>query len=131
MEEAAHDALKALGMANAKALFVAHDDEDYAHVHIVASNINPATGYRYDLAASQRKLSAWALAFEREHGGIISTRRETANELRDAIKERDAGAVIDALTKQRLTFTGKNLEIALAKGRSRRRSSARSLPTRF
>ena len=77
--------LKALGMANAKALFVAHDDEDYAHVHIVASNINPATGSRYDLAASQRKLSAWALDFEREHGGVISTRRETANELRDAI----------------------------------------------
>jgi hypothetical protein len=57
MEEAARDALKTLGMGNAKALFVAHDDEDYAHVHIVASNINPATGYRYDLAASQRKLS--------------------------------------------------------------------------
>jgi Ti-type conjugative transfer relaxase TraA len=115
MEEAAHDALKALGMANAKALFVAHDDEDYAHVHIVASNINPATGYRYDLAASQRKLSAWALDFEREHGGVISTRRETANELRDAITERDAGGVLEALTKQRSTFTGKILENALAK----------------
>jgi Relaxase/Mobilisation nuclease domain len=46
MEEAARDALTKLGMGNAKALFVAHNDEDYAHVHIVASNINPATGYR-------------------------------------------------------------------------------------
>ncbi|MGA8613741.1 MAG: AAA family ATPase, partial [Xanthobacteraceae bacterium] len=115
MEEAARDALKALGMGNAKALFVAHDDEDYSHVHIVASNINPATGYRYDLAASQRKLSAWALDYERDHGGVISTRRETANELRDAIARRDAGDVLEALTKQRSTFTPATLEIALAK----------------
>ena len=44
--------LKALGMGNAKALFVAHNDEDYAHVHIVASKINPATGRAYDLKAN-------------------------------------------------------------------------------
>ena len=44
MEEAARGALDALGMGNAKALFVAHNDEDYAHVHIVASRINPETG---------------------------------------------------------------------------------------
>ena len=85
MEEAARGALEALGMGNAKALFVAHNDEDYAHVHIVASRINPETGYRYDLAKSWRTLSTWAEGYEREHGGIVSTRRETQNELRDAI----------------------------------------------
>ncbi len=53
--------------------------------------------------------------FERDHGGIISTRRETANELRDAIAERDAGGVLEALTKQRSTFTPAQLEHALAK----------------
>ena len=42
-------ALEALGMENARALFVAHNDEDYAHVHIVASKINPDTGRAYDL----------------------------------------------------------------------------------
>ena len=41
MEEAAHGALKALGMENAKALFVAHRDEDMAHVHIVAAKSIP------------------------------------------------------------------------------------------
>ena len=51
MEEAARSALEALGMGNAKAIFVAHNDEDYAHVHIVASKINPATGRAYDLAS--------------------------------------------------------------------------------
>jgi Relaxase/Mobilisation nuclease domain len=33
MESAGREALTALGMGNAKALFVAHNDEDYAHVH--------------------------------------------------------------------------------------------------
>ena len=42
-------ALKAIGMGNAKALFAAHNDEGYAHLHIVASKINPATGRAYDL----------------------------------------------------------------------------------
>ena len=85
MEEAARERAEALGMGNAKALFVAHNDEDYAHVHIVASKINPATGRAYDLAGSWRTLSRWAEQYEREHGGIICTRREEANELRDAM----------------------------------------------
>jgi Ti-type conjugative transfer relaxase TraA len=115
MEEAAHGALDALGMGNAKALFVAHNDEDYSHVHIVASRIDPATGYRYDLAKSWRTLSTWAERYEREHGGIVSTRRETQNELRDAIARRDAGDVLEILTKQRSTFTPAQLENALSK----------------
>jgi Ti-type conjugative transfer relaxase TraA len=115
MEEAAHSALQDLGMANAKALFVAHNDEDYAHVHIVASKINPETGYAYDLKGSWRTLSRWAETYELEHGGIISIRRQTANELRAAIKERDAEGVLEALTKQRATFTADQLERALQK----------------
>ena len=79
-------------MGNARALFVAHNDEDYAHVHIVASKINPDTGRAYDLAKSYRTLSKWALEYEREHGGIQLKGREDMNELRDAIAARDAGA---------------------------------------
>jgi Ti-type conjugative transfer relaxase TraA len=115
MEEAARGALKDLGMGNAKALFTAHNDEDYAHVHIVASKINPDTGRAYDLEKSWRKLSTWAENYEREHGGVISLRRQDANGLRAAIKDRDAEGVLDAMTKQRSTFTGRQLEQALAK----------------
>jgi hypothetical protein len=64
MEEAAHSALEALGKANAKAIFVAHN-EDYAQVHIVASKINAATGRVDDLAGSWRTLSRWALEYKR------------------------------------------------------------------
>ena len=112
---AARSALASIGMTNAMALIYAHHDEDYEHIHIVASKINPATGRAYDLAASQRKLSTWAEQYEREHGGVINTRRETANELRKAIAARDAAGVLEALTKQRSTFTAKQLERALQK----------------
>ncbi len=115
MEEAARGALDALGMGNAKALFVAHNDEDYAHVHIVASKINPATARAYDLEKSWRTLSTWAEGYERDHGGIISTRRQDANELRAAIAHRDAGGVLEAMTRQKCTFTPAELERTLQK----------------
>ena len=115
MEKAAHEALDALGMKNAKALFVAHNDEDYAHVHIVASKINPDTGRAYDLERSYLKLSKWALEFEREHGGVQLKGREDMNELREAIAARDAGRVLEAMTRQRSTFTAKQLDRELQK----------------
>ena len=67
----------------------------------MADKINPDTGRAYDLERSKIKLSDWALDYERERGGVISLRREDANGLRAAIRERDAGAVLEALTKQK------------------------------
>jgi Ti-type conjugative transfer relaxase TraA len=115
MEAAARSALKATGMENAKALFAAHNDEGYSHVHVVASKLNPDTGRAYDLKGNYLKLSKWAEAYEREHGGVVCLRREGANELRDAISARDASAVLTSMTRQRATFTAQTLERALAK----------------
>ncbi len=115
MERAGLDALKAMGMGNARALFSAHTDESYFHLHIVASKINPETARAYDLRGNYLKLSKWAQEYEREHGGIVCARREDANRLRNAIAERDPGAVLTALTEQRATFTAQDLERALGK----------------
>jgi ATP-dependent exoDNAse (exonuclease V) alpha subunit len=115
IEAAVQGALASLGMDNAQALFFVHGDEDYPHVHIVASKLNPETGFAYDLLASQRKLSVWAEEYERAHGGIVTTGRETANELRRAIAARDAAGVLEALTKQRSTFTQQQLARSLEK----------------
>jgi Ti-type conjugative transfer relaxase TraA len=116
MEEAARAALTSIGMGNAKALFAAHNDEGYAHVHIVASKINPATGRAYDLKGNYLSLSQWAERYEREFsGGIVCTRREEANRLREAIDARDADAVLALMTEKRATFTARDLETALAK----------------
>jgi Ti-type conjugative transfer relaxase TraA len=115
MEAQVKSALAAIGMANAKALYFVHTDEDYPHIHIVASKINPETGRAYDLKGDFLQLSSWAEHYEAEHGGIISVNRAANNELRAAIAARDAGAVIEALTKQRATFTPAQLDSALAK----------------
>jgi len=116
MEEAAHQALAAIGMANARALFVAHNDEAYSHLHIVASKINPDTGRAYDLKGNFLKLSKWAQAYEQDFsGGIICTRREENNLMRDAIAKRDPAAILELMTQQRATFKGRDLERVLAK----------------
>jgi ATP-dependent exoDNAse (exonuclease V) alpha subunit len=113
--EAAQGALAKLGMKNAMYLVYSHNDEDYDHVHITASKINPATRRAYDLERSQRKLSEWAEQYEREHGGVVNINRESANELRRAIKERDVDGVLEAMTKRNATFTAKQLERAIGK----------------
>src|SRR5277367_3650579 len=105
MEEAAKSQLAAQGMGNAKAIFTAHNDEDFFHLHIVALKLNPATGRAYDLARSQRKAQDWALEYEREHGGVVNVNRESANELRRAIRERDVDGVLEAMTKRNATVT--------------------------
>jgi hypothetical protein len=115
MEEAAMGALASIGMANAKAVFACHNDMPYAHLHIVASKINPDTGRAYDLKGNFLKLSAWAQGWERDHGGVVCLQREGANALRAAIDNRDASAVLGALTEQRATFTAADLERSLAK----------------
>jgi hypothetical protein len=115
MEAAARSALKTLGMENAQAVFAAHNDESYSHIHIVASKINPDTGRAYDLKGNYLKLSTWAEDYERAHGGVVCLRRESANELRTAIEARDAGAVLASVTQQRATFTAADLEKALGK----------------
>lgn len=116
MAAAAKDALTSIGMGNARALFAAHNDEGYAHLHIVASKINPETGRAYDLKGNYLKLSRWAEAYEREHsGGVVCSRREEANQLRDAIEKRDAGTVIELMTQQRATFKERDLDRNLSK----------------
>jgi hypothetical protein len=115
MEAAAHEALASIGMSNARALFVAHGDEDHAHLHIVASRLNPATRKAYDLKGDYLKLSTWAQGYEERHGGIQCSKRVGNNRLRAAIDERDAMAVADALTAQRATFTEKGLDRTIAK----------------
>lgn len=116
MEAAARGALASMGMGNAMALFVSHNDEGYAHVHVVASKINPDTGYAYDLKGNFLKLSRWAEQYERDFsGGVICLRREEANRFRDAVAARDPGAVLELMTEKRATFTERELTRALAK----------------
>ena len=63
------------------------------------------------MACNFLKLSKWAQAYERDFShGIICTRREENNLMRDAITNRDPAAILELMTQQRATFKGRDLE---------------------
>ena len=109
MEAAAAGALGVLGMGKARALFVAHRDEKHAHLHIIASKIDPETGRAFDLFGDRLKLSKWAYQWEREHGGIQCERRGEG-QLAEAIREHDSAAILELMTQRRATFTGADID---------------------
>ena len=115
MERAARESLSAVGMEKARAVFVAHNDTDHAHLHIVASRINPETGKAFSDSYSNLKWQKWALQWEREHGQIQCPEREKRSQLQAAIEELNASAVLDLMTQHQSTFTGKELDRQLYK----------------
>lgn len=110
MLEAAKGALKALGMENARALFVCHEDTDHPHIHIVASRINPDTGKAFSDAKDFAKVQAWALGWEKEHGTVLCAARAERAEGLEAIKARDAAKTLEHVTARAATFTTADLD---------------------
>jgi hypothetical protein len=70
MEAAARSLLSAIGMQNARAIIAAHTDTDHSHVHIVASRIDPQSGKAFRNSHDTITIAKWALAYERQHGGV-------------------------------------------------------------
>ncbi len=117
MTEAAKSFLKSLGMENALAVFVAHNDTDHRHLHIVASRIDPATGKTYSQENDFSKGQAWSLQWEREHGQISNNpSRQKLHQIVDAIEARDGAAIVGRLTERNPTFTARELDKALSYG---------------
>jgi hypothetical protein len=58
-----------------QAVLVAHNDKEYAHVHVMLNAIHPETGLRLDESFEHRRAQAWALDYEREHGRIYCAQR--------------------------------------------------------
>lgn len=114
MEAAGHSALEALGMEGARALFVAHNDTDHAHLHVVASRIDPETGRAYRDSYDKFQISRWAHRWELEHGGIKCERRATAQQLGE-LWTAEPGRALAAITKDRATFSAKDLGFAIGR----------------
>jgi hypothetical protein len=118
MIAAAQGFLKELGMETAQAIFVAHDDTEHKHLHIVASRIDPLTGKTFSQADDFTKAQAWGLYYEREHGQIPQNEsRRALHRIVDAIEARDGAGVVEALTERVPTFTARELDKALSYGR--------------
>jgi hypothetical protein len=117
MTEAAQSFLKAVGLEKARAVFIAHDDTDHAHLHIVASRIDPETGrsliQQNDFISGQK----WAAQWERDHGQERDgSKGKDLLALMDAVDKRDAEAVLSHLTRDNPTFEPWQLNRALAYG---------------
>lgn len=86
MEQTARDMLKHMGLENAQAAMVGHNDTGQAHLHIMVNMIDPETGGNIDLGNDKRKMQSFALDYCREHGITSSPNREKNAELRAEAK---------------------------------------------
>ena len=80
-QRAVAESLKTLGLDDHQSLAVEHTDKAHNHIHVMVNLIDPSNGMsaaspqmcddgkkRSKLSNSQRKLSLWAMKFERDHG---------------------------------------------------------------
>jgi len=81
--EDARAALKELGMEDHQAVFFAHKDTEHFHVHIIANRIHPETLIAKNNFRDFKRLSDWALQYEREHGVVHCFERERRAKERD------------------------------------------------
>ena len=93
MRRCAQHTLQCLGLSEHEAVYVAHSDTLHAHIHVIVNLVHPETGKIGDIAFDQRKLQAWALAYERKQGEIQCPEREKNAQRRqqgEAVKYQDA-----------------------------------------
>ena len=114
MMQAGQEFLKAVGLEKARAVFVSHNDTDHAHIHIVASRIDPETGRTLNSDNDWIKGQAWGEQWERAHGQERTNGKHA--DLMDAIEQRDAQGVLAHVTKNKATFQAWEVNRALAYG---------------
>ena len=117
MLQAGQEFLKAVGLEKARAVFVAHDDTDHTHIHVVASRIDPETGRSLRMDYDKKAAQKWALEWEREHGQQRTPEQgKNLHALIDGIEKRDAQAVLSHVTRDKPTFQAWELNRALGYG---------------
>jgi hypothetical protein len=84
MLEAARDSLEALGLKEHQTMIAAHVDEPQPHVHLVVCKVHPLTGLVAKLKRTKRKLSDFALNYERKEGTMYCPKREENHAKREA-----------------------------------------------
>jgi hypothetical protein len=82
----AREAIASMGLSEHEAVIVSHSDEPQKHVHVIVNRVHPITGMAGDIRNSKRKLSDFALQYEREDGKIYCQQREANHREREAGK---------------------------------------------
>jgi hypothetical protein len=83
-QQAARSMLKAVGLEQAQALIVAHNDNGKEHLHVMVNLVDPETGRRFNLSNDHKRMEAWALEYERATGEVLVTKRAEKAEGRKA-----------------------------------------------
>ncbi|MEL6216979.1 MAG: relaxase/mobilization nuclease domain-containing protein [Pseudomonadota bacterium] len=83
MIAAAQDSLKAIGMDDRQAVLVSHRDTEHPHIHVILNRVHPDNGRAASTSKDHLKLSKWAEAYERGHGGIRCHARVNHNARRE------------------------------------------------
>jgi hypothetical protein len=113
MIDAGKDVLKKLGLDKHQALFVCHNDEPQPHIHIMLNRVDRENGIINTLSRSKRKLSQWAMAYERAEGKIRCQKRvENNRALEQGAKPRYKDPVIKNAWER--SDSGKSFARALA-----------------
>lgn len=68
MIETAESFLKHMGWQEHQAMFLAHNDTEHQHVHVVLNRIHPLTGIVHDNYRDQQRARKWREGYERQHG---------------------------------------------------------------
>ncbi len=82
----AREAIAIMGLSEHEAVIVSHSDEPQKHVHVIVNRVHPITGMAGDVRNSKRKLSDFALQYERKDGKIYCQQREANRREREAGK---------------------------------------------
>jgi len=110
--------LKALGLAEHEAIFIAHNDTDHLHLHVIANRVHPETGIMAKMSKDQLALSRLAQAYEQETGQIYCANRVANN------RERSLGALVKAEKVERLSNTPEYQERRAARIEAQRQAGA-------
>jgi hypothetical protein len=106
-------AAAALGLGEHQAIYVSHNDEPQAHVHVLVNRVHPENGKAATLSRSKARLSAWALEYEKTDGKIYcQARANNARARAERKPERDRDPVIQAAWRQ--SDSGRGFVAALA-----------------
>jgi hypothetical protein len=89
MIETAQHFLDSMGWGEHQAIFVAHDDKSYKHVHIILNAIHPETGRHLDEGWEHNRAQRWAAEYERAQDCIRCPQRLQERETREKAMPRN------------------------------------------
>jgi hypothetical protein len=96
--------LKTLGLDEHEALFIAHNDTDHKHVHIMVNRVHPVTGIMANMGHDKNLLSRLAQTYEQETGRVYCLERVANNRARDVgdkhVKDRSSQPVTEQVDYQ-------------------------------